>query len=139
MHLGMWRRAIFGNMRSKFLFISIGSNTTLTELFKGLTFILTQGKNTSKDDDTQIESETENDDDDEISSGLHSQPAPEFNRKELTRQLTLHGGVVLEDFPGIKESIPEFDQTNTNLEIELGKESYKDSMSKIKSAVGSLN
>jgi hypothetical protein len=32
----------------------------------------------------------------------------------------------------IKESIPEFDQTNTNLEIELGKESYKDSMSKIK-------
>ena len=74
-------------------------------IFKGMVFLLTQGKNVPTDENSQnelesaMEEEKEEEEENEMST-------LEFNKKRVRKLLTEYGGKVLDKFPGDKDKIP---------------------------------
>ena len=83
-------------------------DATAEELFKGMSFILTQGtRPRSIGQDHYMETETE---ESELNTSAATDAAdikaPTFNRANLKKTIEEHGGTVLATFPGSKRPLP---------------------------------
>ena len=74
-------------------------------IFKGMVFILTQGKNVPTEENSQNESAMEDEIVEENDDDGNEMKTLEFNKKHVRKLLTEYGGKVLDKFPGDKDKI----------------------------------